>query len=161
MGSGFSGSYTRTSGSSQPYAQTYAVEKSMHKHDIQSGVYHDGHYDINPTAKNLDAMIKGNYIGDKRTNLDIPYVIDTKGNIIVGRRNGNGDRNHGLPTPHPTLIGGKNPKVQMAGILHIQGGKIASYDNQSGHFKPNIQSMGIADETFGKLPKILFKKKPR
>jgi hypothetical protein len=51
------------------------------------------------------------------------------------------------------------PQVQMAGIIHIQGGKIASYDNQSGHYKPNSKSMGAADEAFGKLPSALFKKK--
>lgn len=58
-----------------------------------------------------------------------------------------------------TLIGGKDPQVQMAGIVHIHSGKIASYDNQSGHFKPNAKSMQVADEAFGKLPSILFKKK--
>ena len=41
----------------------------------------------------------------------------------------------------------------------IHGGKIAAYDNQSGHFKPNAKSMQVADEAFGKLPSILFKKK--
>ncbi len=131
----------------------------MHQHDIDTGVYHDGHYDVNPTAKNLNDLVKGNYIGDKRTNLDLPYVIDINGNIIVGRRNGNGEQ--GLPTPHPTLIGDKNPEVQMAGILHIQGGKIASYANQSGHFKPNIKSIDAADKAFEKLPSIIFKKKTR
>ena len=102
-------------------------------------------------------IIHGNYIGDKRTNTDMPYVIDMQGNIIVGKRNGNGKG--GLATPHPTLIGGKDPQVQMAGMLHIQGGKIASYDNISGHFKPNPKSMPVADEAFGKLSSKLFKKK--
>ncbi len=161
MGSGYSGNYSGTRGASQPYASTYHVEKTMHQHDIESGVYHDGHYDVNPTAKNLNDMINGNYIGDKRTNMDIPYVIDKNGKIIVGKRNGNGGKGQGLPTPHPTLIGGKDPQVQMAGMLHIQGGKIASYDNQSGHFKPNPKSMSVADEAFGKLPDTLFKKKKR
>ena len=35
-------------------------------------------------------MINRNYIGNKNANIDMPYVIDTNGNIIVGRRNGNG-----------------------------------------------------------------------
>ena len=95
--------------------------------------------------------------GKALINADMPYVIDLKGNIILGKRNGNG--RDGVPTPHPTLIGGKDPQVQMAGIVHIQGGKIASYDNQSGHYKPNKKSMSVADEAFGKLSPSLFKKK--
>ena len=156
MGSGAGGSYDGGSGS-QPYAPSYHVEKSMHEQDIKNGTYHDGHYDKNPTAQNINDMINGNYIGNKHTNIDMPYVIDLDGNIILGKRNGNGK--DGAPTPHPTLIGGKDPQVQMAGIVHIQGGKIASYDNQSGHYKPNAKSMQVADEAFGKLPSTLFKKK--
>lgn len=156
MGSGVGGNYG-SGGGSQPYAPSYHVEKGMHAADIKSGVYHDGHYDKNPTAKNINDMINGNYIGNKNTNADMPYVIDMNGNIIIGKRNGNGK--DGLQTPHPTLIGGKHPQVQMAGIVHIHGGKIASYDNQSGHYKPNAKSMSVADEAFGKLPQALFKKK--
>ena len=153
MGSGPTGPY----GKSQTYSKTYHVEKSMHQQDIENGIFHDGHYDINPTAKFLKEMINGNYIGNKHTNLDLPYVITTSGDIIVGRRNGNGSK--GLQTPHPTLIGGKDPKVAMAGMLHIHGGKIFSYDSNSGHFKPNIKSMSVANEAFSKLSPILFKKK--
>ena len=47
----------------------------------------------------------------------------------------------------------------MAGMLHIHGVKNDSYDTNSGHFKPNIKSMPIADEAFKKLPPNLFKKK--
>ncbi|SDA39010.1 hypothetical protein SAMN02910275_00154 [Butyrivibrio sp. INlla18] len=157
MGSGASGKYTGTSSQSQPYAPSYHVEPKMHQSDIDKGIYHDGKYDKNPTAKNLNEMINGNYIGNKNTNVDMPYVIDMHGNIIIGSRNGNGK--NGLATPHPTLIGGKDPEVQMAGMLHIHGGKIASYDNISGHFKPNSKSMTVADEAFGKLSPRLFKKK--
>lgn len=131
--------------------------KKVCERDVKNGIYHNGRYDKNPTAKNINDMINGNYIGSKTTNIDMPYVIDLKGNIILGKRNGNG--REGAPTPHPTLIGGKDPQVQMAGIVHIQGGKIASYDNQSGHYKPNSKSMNVADEAFGKLPTTLFKKK--
>lgn len=73
------------------------------------------------------------------------------------QRNGNG--REGLPTPHPTLIGGKDPQVQMAGLVKIRGGKIISYDNRSGHYKPNIKSISVADEAFGKLPASVFKNK--
>lgn len=156
MGSGASGSYG-SGGGSQPYAPSYHVEKNMHEQDIKNGTYHNGHYDKNPTAKNINDMINGNYIGNKQTNIAMPYVIDLDGNIILGRRNGNGK--DGPPTPHPTLLGGRDPQVQMAGIVHIHGGKIASYDNQSGHYKPNMKSMQVADEAFGKLPSTLFKKK--
>ncbi len=104
-------------------------------------------------------MINGNYIGDKHTNIEMPYVIDLDGNIILGRRNGNGK--DGASTPHPILIGGKDPQVQMAGIVYISGGKIASYNNRSGHYKGRIKSMQVADEAFGKLPSKLFKKGQR
>jgi len=153
MGSGSSGPY----GKSQPYSSSYHVEKSMHQRDIEAGIYHDGQYDKNPTAMNISDMINGNYLGDKHTNIQMPYVVTKNGDIIVGKRNGNGK--DGLATPHPTLIGGKNPEVAMAGMLHIHGGKIASYDTNSGHFKPNIKSMPVADAAFGKLPQSLFKKK--
>lgn len=158
MGSGASGLYSGTVSSSQPYAASYKVAPGMKEYDIKTGVYHDGHYDINPTAKNINDIINGNYIKSKTYNDDcMPYVIDMQGNIILGKRNGNG--NNGLPTPHPTLIGGKNPEVQMAGILKIRGGKIFSYDNQSGHFKPNELSMDVADTIFGALNPKLFHKK--
>ena len=158
MGSGSGSSYSGTRGSSQPYASAYHVEPKMHQLDVNNGTYHNGHYDKNPTAQNISDMIKGNYIVSKTYNAEnMPYVIDLQGNIIIGRRNGNG--RDGLPTPHPTLIGGKDPQVQMAGLVKIRGGKIISYDNQSGHYKPNIKSMGVAREAFGKLPSSVFKKK--
>ncbi len=157
MGSGSSGPYGSGSGS-QPYASSYHVEATMHQHDIATGVYHDGKYDKNPTAERLDNKINGNYIGDKRTSFTVPYVVDLNGNIIIGKRNGNGRGEGALPTPHPTLIGGKDPQVKIAGMLEIRGGKIYSYDNQSGHFKPNIKSMDAADEAFGKLSPSLFHK---
>ena len=57
--------------------------------------------------------------------------------MIIGDRNGNGRTPSKTPTPHPTLIGGKDPKVKMAGILDIRGGKIYSYDDRSGHSSLN------------------------
>ena len=154
MGSGV-GTYTGTGGSSQPFSSEYHVERAMHQYDIDNGVYHDGRYDVNPTARPIESMINGNYIVGKGYNDDsLTYVIDKKGNIIVGKRNGNG--RNGVATPHPTLIGGKDPVVQMAGMLKVRGGKIYSYDNRSGHFKPNIQSMRIANEAFAKLSPQLF-----
>lgn len=73
---------------------------------------------------------------------------------IIGRRNGSNK----FQTPHPSLIGGKNPIVRMAGMVDIRNGKIHSWDDRSGHFKPNIKSMKYADEAFGKLSKEIFVK---
>jgi len=153
MGSGAYGNY----GKSQPYAPSYHVVQSMLELDIENGIIRNGKYIKNPTAQNINDMINGNYLGNKSTNIDMPYVIDLDGNIILGRRNGNGK--DGKPTPHPTLIGGKDPQVQMAGIIHIHGGKISSYDNKSGHYRPSTKSMTVADELFGKLPAKLFRKR--
>lgn len=158
MGSGSSGSYSGTSGGSQPYAPSYHVEPKMLRDDVKNGTYHDGRYDKNPTAKNLVDEINGNYIGGKNTTFQMPYVIDVNGNIIIGKRNGNGRGENAIPTPHPTLIGGKDPIVKMAGILEVRGGKIYSYDNRSGHYKPNIKSMDAAHEAFSKLDPKLFHK---
>ncbi len=157
MGSGYSNLYSGTSGHSQPYASAYKVTSSMHERDIKNGIYHNGKYDKNPTAVNIKDVINGNYIYSKNYNdNNLTYVIDHNGNIIFGRRNGNG--RDGLPTPHPTLIGGKDPTVVIAGILKIRGGKIYDYNNMSGHFKPNIKSLEAADVAFSKLSKNLFAK---
>ena len=67
------------------------------------------------------------------------YVLDTKGDMIVGKRV-NPYNNTGK-APHPTLIGGKNPKVQCAGMITFRKGKIISINNDSGHFRPDIKSM--------------------
>lgn len=155
MGSGVSGSYSSISDSqSQPFAPSYGVTGDMLEYDKNRGVY-DGKYDKNPTARNINDSIKGDYIEGPNFKKDLTYVIDMEGNIIIANRNGNGF--DGKATPHPTLIGGENPKVQMAGILHVKDGKIESYDNHSGHFKPNIKSMKVADDAFAKLPSKLFK----
>lgn len=159
MGSGRSGIYSGTFGSSQSYAPSYAVMPDMRKADKERGIYGAGGYAKNPTAMPIVDAIRGNYIGDKHTNRLFTYVIDTKGTIIIGERNGRGTR--GDPTPHPTLIGGKNPKVIVAGMLDIRGGKIYSYDHMSGHFKPNAKSLAAAKAAFEKLPKTLFHKKYR
>jgi len=154
MGSGVSGNYNSTTEKSQDYAKDYSVTPDMLQYDISRGVY-DGKYDINPTARKISDSIHGEFIESSTFDKSLTYVVDMNGNIIIANRNGNGF--NGKATPHPTLIGGENPRVQMAGILHISGGKIVSYDNHSGHYKPNIQSMKVAEEAFGKLPSYLFK----
>lgn len=134
MGSGNKGLYSGTRGASQPFAPSYEVMPDMHKKDIDNGIVKNNTYPKNPTAKDIRDMIHGNYVGNKNTNGLFTYAIDLDGNIIVGKRNGNGTGSKDDPTPHPTLIGGKNPKVQCAGMLDLRGGKIYSFDNQSGHF---------------------------
>ena len=158
MGSSYSNSYSGTKEKSQPYKRYYHVVDKMHKHDIETGAFKDGEYLKNPTAQNIHKMINDEYIGNKSTNETFTYVITKDNQIIVGKRNGNGRREGSVPTPHPSLIGGEDPKVKMAGMLHVENGKIVSYDDRSGHFRPNKKSMKVADEMFGKLPKYLFKK---
>lgn len=141
-------------GNSQPYKKQYSVYAKMMKKDIKYGVYDTVvGYKKNPTAQNLGKMINGNYIVSKHFNKKVPYVITVDGEVIIGSRNGNGKTPSKLPTPHPTLIGGRDPKVRMAGMLDIRGGKIYSYDNQSGHYRPNIKSMKWADKAFKSFPK--------
>ncbi len=156
MGSGISGNYSGTKPieSSQIYAESYGVTPEMLQFDINRGVY-DGTYEKNPTAQKIEDVINGEYIISESRDRYLTYVIDMNDNIIVAERNGNGFK--GKATPHPTLIGGKNPRVKMAGILHLDKGKIVSYDNMSGHFKPNIKSMDVAKKVFDKLPSYLFK----
>ena len=156
MGSSLSNSYSNTKEKSQPYQTCYHVLNDMKEDDKEKGSYVNGSYLKNPTAKYIDEMIKGKYIENKNFNNDsLTYVIDENDKIIVGNRNGNG--RNGVPTPHPSLIGGSDPKIKMAGILQIEKGKIVGYDNRSGHYKPNIKSMEYAKEIFDKLPKYLFK----
>jgi len=154
MGSGVSGNYSGTVEKSQPYAKDYGVTPEMLEFDKKRGVY-DGFYEKNPTAKNINDVINGEYIFSEDKSKRYTYVIDLDGNIIIGERNGN--TFGGKATPHPTLIGGENPRVQMAGILTIEKGKIVSFDHMSGHYKPNIKSMDVAEKAFDKLPDYLFK----
>lgn len=90
------------------------------------------------------------------------YVMDTSGNIIFGKRENpnNPDKN----SPHPTLIGGKYPQVQCAGIIEFRDGRIYKIDNQSGHFRPNIKSMPKVEAFMQKLyeeNRLLFHKKSK
>ena len=154
---GSSGSYSSSplGGNSQPYQNEYSVYAKMMKKDIKRGVYNPAHggYIKNPTAHNLNDDYDGEYIMGRYGQATIPYVITSRGTVIIGKRNGLGRGAEALPTPHPTLIGGHDPKVKMAGMLTIKDGKILSYDHMSGHYRPNIKSMRWADEAFAKYPK--------
>ena len=155
--SNYSGGYTSSPlhGHSQPYQEHYSVYSKMMKKDIKNGVYtpSSGGYSKNPTAKRLDSIYDGKQIIGAKGQMTIPYVITSEGNVIIGRRNGFGRGPGTKPTPHPTLVGGQDPKVKMAGMLTIKDGKILSYDNMSGHFRPNNKSMKWADKAFEKYPK--------
>jgi hypothetical protein len=84
------------------------------------------------------------------------YVIHDTGNIIIGTRAKSFAR---TPMPHPTLIGGADPRVRAAGILDIRGGRIYSVDNASGHFKPGNGALKAAEEAFRRiLPDSAFHK---
>lgn len=161
MGSGYSGNYSGTIERSQPFsASGYHVDKPMLEHDKESGTYLDDlGYRLNPTATNINDTIIDNkiYVDGKIANGKFTYVVDSDGKLIIGRRNGSAR----FQTPHPSLIGGKDPVVKMAGMVDIREGKVYSWDDRSGHFKPSNMSMKYANRAFGKLPKELFAKKSK
>lgn len=132
---------------------SYNVDPSMQAKDIEMGVLRDGVYIKNPTAQNINDLVKpnSNYLGSKQMNGQYMYVVDLDGNIIIGTR-------AGQHMPHPTLVGGTNPTVQGAGILDIRGGKIYSIDNGSGHLKPDLSSLKNVEKAFGNLPSNIYHK---
>jgi hypothetical protein len=75
--------------------------------------------------------------------------MDKEGNIIFGKRYN--PNNPDKRAPHPTLLGGKDPQVQCAGIIVFRKGRILSVDNQSGHFRPDIKSLGKVDAALQKI----------
>jgi len=138
----------------------YTVEPAMQAKDIAEKVLVDGKYLNNPTAKNMNDLIRQgyNYVGSKQMNGRYMYVIDQEGNIIIGTRAKDIATGRTLHMPHPTLIGGENPVVQGAGIVEIRGGKIYSIDNVSGHFKPGSGSLDAVKGVFDQLPQNVFHK---
>lgn len=153
MGSGSSGSYHNTKGGSQPLADSYHVVNSAMKADkTDPDIYHPATgYFTNPTAVNLKDAIQGNrvYVDGKRQMGTITYVMDNNGNIIIGVRKNPNDNSKRCP--HPTLIGGKDPTVQCAGMITFTKGRISSVNANSGHFKPNIGSLPKVKKALQKL----------
>lgn len=152
MGSGLGKIYGDGDGS-QPYAPTYHVVSSMLDMDKENPEVYDPKtgYFKNPTATKLESAIDGNRImfNGKRAEGAMTYVLDVDGNIIFGkRRNPN---NSAGRAPHPTLIGGKDPQVQCAGMITFRKGKIYSVDDRSGHFRPAAKSMEKVDSALQKL----------
>lgn len=82
------------------------------------------------------------------------YAVKEDGELVIGKRNGNG--RDGKATPHPTLVGGKNPRVRVAGMVTLSHDQVFKYDTESGHFKPNAKSIAAADDAFSQLPLSAF-----
>ena len=162
MGSGSSSTYSGAGGS-QPYANTYhVVQKELNKDKKDPDIYNPSTgYFKNPTATNLENATQNSsvYIDGKKADGQYTYVMDKNGKIIFGKRSNPNDS--AKRAPHPTLIGGKGPEVQNAGMITFKNGKIFSVDNHSGHYRPNIQSMGKVESALQKLyerdPKLFHK----
>lgn len=153
MGSGSGGSYSGTNGGSQPYAESYhVVSKEILKDKSDPDIYNrDSGYFKNPTAISLEDAIDGNrfVFQGHRAEGHFTYIMDKEGNIIFGKRYN--PNNPDKRAPHPTLLGGKDPQVQCAGIIVFRKGRILSADNQSGHFRPDIKSLGKVDAALQKI----------
>ncbi len=163
MGSGSSGRYSGTHGGSQPYSDTYSVYSKMLDIDMKDpDIYGKTGYFKNPTAVNLSDCIDGDRLifEGHRAEGCMTYVMDTEGNIIFGKRSN--PNNSKKRAPHPTLIGGKKPLVQCAGMITFRKGKIFSVDNQSGHYRPDSKSLNKVISTLQTLcdinPNIFDKK---
>lgn len=153
MGSGSYGPYSGTRGGSQPYAERYhVIGKELNKDKQDSDIYNsETGYFKNPTAQNLkDAMTSTRVVFEgKRAEGKMTYVMDTNGDIIFGKRANT--NNAQKRAPHPTLIGGKDPQVQCAGMITFRKGRIQSVDNQSGHYRPDRKSLDKVDAVLKKL----------
>lgn len=153
MGSGTGGSY---GGGSQPYAEKHSVVgKELAKDKRDPDIYNPSTgYFKNPNAKTLEQAIGNDgriYSKGNKAKGEMTYVMDTKGNIIFGKREN--PNNPAKRAPHPTLIGGKNPQVQCAGMITFKKGQIVSVNNLSGHFRPNEKSMNKVYNALNKFRK--------
>ena len=150
MGSGHKGAYS--SGGSQPYQPNYHVVASMLELDKKTGIYKPGRgYFKNPSRIDLEKAVKGDSImfKGKEASGTFMYVLTRDGRIIFGeRRNPYNSKGR---SPHPTLIGGKDPVVQAAGLMTITAGQIVSFNDQSGHFRPSSKSMDKVEDALRKL----------
>ena len=80
------------------------------------------------------------------------YIVNENGDVIFGKRCNPNDPSR--RAPHPTLIGGKDPEVQCAGMIRIEKGRIVWYNNDSGHFRPNSKSLETVDKAMNQLKKV-------
>lgn len=118
----------------------------------------EGGYARNPSAQPLRTLIKNNKVSGGFENGTFMYVIDQNGEVIIAKRMGEPGGAAGRATgmPHPTLIGGKDPRVLSAGEIEMRAGRIYRIDNQSGHFQPTRKSMAASVKAFMKLPANTF-----
>lgn len=153
MGSGSYGPYSGTGSGSQPYAETYSVVPKELAVDKQNkNVYNNKTgYFKNPTATNIEKSIQNDkiYINGHVAHGPRMYVLNKNGDMILGVRYNPNDGSN--KSPHPTLVGGKNPRVKCAGMVTFSKGKIIGINNMSGHFRPDIKSMG---KVYGYLQKL-------
>lgn len=134
----------------------FKVDNTLKSADELAGVFVNGSYLKNPTAKNVTELIKNpsgvmklDQSAGSILNGQYMYVVDEVDNIIIGTRAKGFD--FSVPdgkAPHPTLIGGVDPTVKTAGIIEFRAGKIYKVDNVSGHFKPSAQSLQNAQPLF-------------
>jgi len=131
---------------------TFSVDPAMAAGDEAAGVLSHGVYKLNPTAQVLtDLLTESGKIGGKNMNGRFMFVVNEARQIIIGSRGGQ-------RMPHPTLLGGEDPKVLTAGIVEIRAGRVYSVDNASGHYKPGAESLDVARAAFGALPESAFAK---
>ena len=139
---------------SQLYEDLYNVVHDMLEYDKKDKNIYSSEkgYFKNPSALVLqDAFKYGKLFKDDSGKVinEWIYVIDEYNTFIVGiRLNPN---SIGKRSPHPALIGGKYPKVKCAGILKLKNNKILSVNNHSGHYKPDIKSLKLAEDILQKL----------
>lgn len=152
MGSGSKGPYGNNGGS-QPYADSYHVVGEMMDKDKQDPNIYDARkgYFKNPLASTIENAIDGKRVVMNNVSADgvYTYVLDSDSNVVFAKRfNPN---NSASRAPHPTLIGGKDPVVQCAGMIHFRKGRIVWFNNDSGHFRPNEKSLEKVDLAMNNL----------
>jgi hypothetical protein len=118
----------------------------------------EGGYAKNPSARSLSAVLSNGKVGGGFKDGLFMYVVNEDGEVIVGARLGQRgnvqDRATGMP--HPTLVGGKDPKVLAAGEVEIRAGRIYRVNNQSGHYQPTRGALRATAKAFMKLPTTAF-----
>jgi RHS repeat-associated protein len=134
---------------------TWGVDPTMFPGDTAAGVLRDGSYQTNPTRMafaDLEVTPGGKLKhGGQLLNGQYMYVVDQNGQILLGTRSGS-------RMPHPTLVGGVDPRVQAAGIMDIRGGKIHGIDTASGHFKPSAASLDAVERALSDVDRKVFAK---
>ena len=117
VGSGTSGLYSGTVGSSQPYAEYYQVVEQAKEQDRRNPdiwTSKNG-YRKNSKVWNIEDCVKGNsiYYEGKKANGKLTYVVDMDDNLIFAKRYN--PVNSESRSPHPMLIGGKIQKLKLLG----------------------------------------------